>query len=224
MDPNLLLAINIRRIFEEAEEQVMREIKTELDTVGDVYSAESAQKWGAALKEANAASAAKDEKIANLTQAIEKHIQENQLLKIENEGLKKNIEQYMTSMKNMHAEYAQRLSTYDAMVVQLTQNNKTLMNICMSAGLLNADGLPVQQQQQPNYMMNQYSSLYYPPTQTQQDERMPSFIQAQGPPQQKPVYSPIQLNPQEAAQESFKTLRETFLRKMAEFQQMSGKA
>jgi regulator of replication initiation timing len=221
MDANLLLTINIRRIFEEAEEQVMREIKTELDTVGDVYSAESAQKWGAALKEANAASAAKDEKICNLTQAIEKHIQENQLLKIENERVKKNMEQYMASMKNMHAEYAQRLATYDAMVAQLTQNNTTLMNICIGAGLLNADGSVVQQQQQPNYMMNQYNSLYYP-SQVQQDERMPSFIQAQA--QQKPVYSPIQLNQQEAANESFKALRESFLRKMAEIQQMNGKA
>lgn len=217
MDANLLLAINIRRIFEEAEEQVMREIKTELDTVGDVYSAESAQKWGAALQEANTKSAAKDEKIGNLTQAIEKYIQENQLLKIENEGIKKNMEQYMASMKNMHAEYAQRLATYDTMVTQLTQNNTTLMNMCIGAGLLNSDG-SLLQQQQPNYLMNQYSSLYYPP----QDERMPSFIQAQA--QQKPVYSPIQLNPQEAANESFKALRETFLRKMAEIQQMNGKA
>ena len=77
MDANLLLTINVRRIFEEAEERILREIKTELDTVGDVYSAETAQKWSGALQEANAVSAAKDDKILHLTQALEKHIQEN---------------------------------------------------------------------------------------------------------------------------------------------------
>jgi regulator of replication initiation timing len=217
MDANLLLTINIRRIFEEAEERILREIKTELDTVGDVYSAESAQKWSVALKEANAVSAAKDDKILHLTQVLEKHIQENQLLKIENEGVKKNMEKYMASMKNMHAEYTQRLVTYDTMMAQVNQNNTTLMNMCIGAGLLNADGSVVQQQQ-PNYMM------YYPPqaSVSAPEERMPSFIQAQT--QQKPVYSPIQLNQQEAATESFKALRETFLRKMAEIQQMNGKA
>jgi hypothetical protein len=86
---------------------------------------------------------------------------------------------------------------------------------------LNSDGLLLQQHQQPNYMTNQYSTMYYPPGPAP-EERMPSFIQAQA--QQKPVYSPIQLNQQEAANESFKALRETFLRKMAEIQQMNGKA
>lgn len=217
MDANLLLTINIRRIFEETEERILREIKTELDTVGDVYSAESTQKWSVALKEANAVSAAKDDKILHLTQVLEKHIQENQLLKIERDTLKKNQEQYMASMTKMHAEYTQRLVTYDTMMAQVNQNNTTLMNMCIGAGLLNADGSVMQ----PNYMTNQYSTMYYPPTE-QHDERMPSFIQAQA--QQKPVYSPIQLNQQEAANESFKALRESFLRKMAEIQQMNGKA
>lgn len=219
MDANLLLTINIRRIFEETEERILREIKTELDTVGDVYSAESTQKWSVVLKEANAVSAAKDDKILHLTQVLEKHIQENQLLKIERDTLKKNQEQYMASMTNMHAEYSQRLATYDTMMAQVNQNNTTLMNMCIGAGLLNADGSVMQQQ--PNYMTNQYSTMYYPPAPAP-EERMPSFIQAQA--QQKPVYSPIQLNQQEAANESFKALRESFLRKMAEIQQMNGKA
>ena len=223
MDANLLLTINVRRIFEEAEERILREIKTELDTVGDVYSAETAQKWSGVLQEANAVSAAKDDKILHLTQTLEKHIQENQLLKIENDTLKKNQEQYMASMTKMHAEYTQRLAAYDAMVAQISQNNTMLTNMCVNAGLLNTNG-------QPNYMMNQYSTMYYPSAQAQAQvqvpapepvqERMPSFIQAQ----QQPAYSPIDLTQTRAVQESFKTFRENFIQKMKEAHAKNGSA
>lgn len=203
----LLLSVNIHRILEDAEDRIIAELKTELDTFSDVYNTDMEQKYKAEIY-------MRDVKIQDMANTVNDVNKKNELLKIEVENMKLYMGKYVETI----GEASQKISTYEAMIRQMNQNYNTLVTMYNNSKMTYSPD-----------NTNQYSNVYYPPEiqqqhqqqqqqyqdqyqqmqmqmQQQVDERRPSFIQAS--------YSPIQ--PQKSNEEAMKSFREAFLNKMRE--------